>query len=353
MAFAYGALVQESSVTTGTGTWTLSGAPTGMQTFSTGIGNGNTCLYKAVSQDGGYEEGLGTVSAGALARTTIYYSSNAGAAVNFTTPLTISNVANTGQLNGLLPYDYIGGLISAWTSVTSIGCTAGRAKNSTNYTDIILPSAFTKTTSAWAVGTGNGGLDTGAIGASTAYHFFVILKDSDRSADVLFSLSATAPTMPTGYTYFRRIFSIKTNGSSQFTKFFSYQVGASIVTKWDVPIRDVNTTNPGTGTLTHTLTVPTGIRVGVIGNYSAIDGSSSIYALIYSDGQTITAPSSSLYDFSATGGGASGSTFSLSMAGQFISNTSGQIQSKWSVSGAADVLSVFTMGWIDYRNAND
>ena len=74
--------VRENSTTTGTGSFTLSGAVNGFQTFSTAIGNGNTTYYAIVSGSE-WEVGLGTVSAGALSRDTILESSNAGSAVNF------------------------------------------------------------------------------------------------------------------------------------------------------------------------------------------------------------------------------------------------------------------------------
>lgn len=74
--------VQETTTTTGTGTLTLAGAVTGFQTFSSAIGNGNTTYYAIFTTGGSeWEVGLGTVGAGTLARTTIYDSSNAGAAV--------------------------------------------------------------------------------------------------------------------------------------------------------------------------------------------------------------------------------------------------------------------------------
>lgn len=73
--------VQETSTTTGTGTFTLAGAASGFQTFSSAIGNGNTTYYAIV---GGteWEVGLGTVGAGTLARTTLIASST-GSAVSF------------------------------------------------------------------------------------------------------------------------------------------------------------------------------------------------------------------------------------------------------------------------------
>lgn len=63
-----------------------------------------------------------------------------------------------------------------------------------------LPSSMTKRLDAsWAAGTNQGGLDTGAI-ANATYHLWLIKKDSDGSIDVLFSLSSSSPTMPSGYT---------------------------------------------------------------------------------------------------------------------------------------------------------
>jgi hypothetical protein len=84
MALVVNDRVKETSTTTGTGTFTLAGAVTGFETFSSAIGNSNTTYY-AISLQGGaeFEVGLGTVAAGTLARTTIISSSNSDSAVNF------------------------------------------------------------------------------------------------------------------------------------------------------------------------------------------------------------------------------------------------------------------------------
>ena len=75
--------VQETSTTTGTGTFTLAGAVSGFQSFSV-IGDGNTTYY-AIVGGAEFEVGLGTytLSGTTLARTTILESSNGGTAVNF------------------------------------------------------------------------------------------------------------------------------------------------------------------------------------------------------------------------------------------------------------------------------
>ena len=75
--------VQETSTTTGTGTFTLAGAVSGFQSFSV-IGNGNTTYYAIV---GGteWEVGLGTYTSSGttLSRDTVLESSNSGSLVNF------------------------------------------------------------------------------------------------------------------------------------------------------------------------------------------------------------------------------------------------------------------------------
>ena len=76
--------VQETSTTTGTGTFTLDGAVTQFQTFSSAIGNGNTTYYTAYTAGGSdWEVGIGTVGAGTLSRDTILASSNSGNVVTF------------------------------------------------------------------------------------------------------------------------------------------------------------------------------------------------------------------------------------------------------------------------------
>jgi hypothetical protein len=77
--------VNETSTTTGTGTFTLAGAVTGFQSFAA-IGNGNTTYYTIVLQGGTeWEVGLGTYTSSGttLSRDTILSSSNSNNAVNF------------------------------------------------------------------------------------------------------------------------------------------------------------------------------------------------------------------------------------------------------------------------------
>jgi hypothetical protein len=84
MALVLADRVKESTTTTGTTDFVLSGADTGFQTFSAGVGANNTTYY-AVSLGSAFEIGLGTLSSDGLtlARTTVLQSSNSDAKVSF------------------------------------------------------------------------------------------------------------------------------------------------------------------------------------------------------------------------------------------------------------------------------
>lgn len=75
--------VQETSTTTGTGSYTLAGAAAGFRAFSSVCADGDTVFYTAENGTD-WEVGLGTWATGSvLARTTILSSSNSNSAVNW------------------------------------------------------------------------------------------------------------------------------------------------------------------------------------------------------------------------------------------------------------------------------
>ena len=86
MAFITADRVLDSSTSTGTGAFVVSGTPAaGYRTFSAVMSVGDTCYYSIQGQTTSeWEVGLGTYSsANTLTRTTVYSSSNAGSAVTF------------------------------------------------------------------------------------------------------------------------------------------------------------------------------------------------------------------------------------------------------------------------------
>jgi len=76
--------VQQTGTANTTVSFTLSGSVTGFQSFAV-VGDTNTTYYSAFDASGNWEVGLGTYSTTGptLTRTTIYASSNSGAAVTF------------------------------------------------------------------------------------------------------------------------------------------------------------------------------------------------------------------------------------------------------------------------------
>lgn len=249
---------------------------------------------------------------------------------------------------------YLAGLtLSTAGSSATMTTAAGQATDSTNAVSMSLASAMSKTTSAWSAGTGNGGLDTGTIANATWYHWFLIGK-ADGTTDVLASLSATAPTMPSGYTYKRRIGSGLTNGSAQWVAFT--QDGDYV--RWSASVLDVNATNPGTASVTATLaSVPTGVRVKALINANLRLGTSSSAGVYVRDLSATdeapnnpattspAVPGASFVAGSGTGGGAA--------TLEVRTNTSAQIGYRMSASGASDVFGITTLGWIDRRGRDD
>src|SRR5204863_423086 len=81
---------------------------------------------------------------------------------------------------------------------TTFSVAAGVAANSTNADMLTLAASINKTTAAWAVGTGNGALDTGAIATATWYHVYLIKRPDTQVVDIAVSLSASGPTYSIG-----------------------------------------------------------------------------------------------------------------------------------------------------------
>jgi hypothetical protein len=73
--------------------------------------------------------------------------------------------------------------------------------------------------SAWAAGTGVGGLFSGAVAASTTYHLFVIKNTSTGDVDAGFDTDINAANRPVAYDEYARVASLKTDGSGNLYQF--------------------------------------------------------------------------------------------------------------------------------------
>lgn len=95
----------------------------------------------------------------------------------------------TGVPSGVVR-SYLAGLtLSAAGSSSSFGIAVGVAADSANAVMLSLATAYTKTTGAWAVGTGNGSLDIGTIANNLFYFPYLIRRPDTGVVDVLTSLA--------------------------------------------------------------------------------------------------------------------------------------------------------------------
>lgn len=199
------------------------------------------------------------------------------------------------------PRGYIDGMILSNDGVTPntiIDVAAGTCRSDDNTVDITL-AAFTKTTGGtFVAGSGAAGKDTAFSLVSAWIHIFAIYNPSTAVSDVLLSNSATAPTLPSGYTKKRYIGSILTNGSSNIVTFRQKQD----YFEWITPGLDYSQASPGTGTLTITANTPSGVAVRAVVN--ALTLASGFY--IFPTFGTVSAPSTSAAPLaSAEDGGSS------------------------------------------------
>ena len=105
-------------------------------------------------------------------------------------------------------------------AANDIDVTPGIARAESNDDSLLLTATLVKRLdAAWAVGTNQGGIDTGAEAASTVYAVWLIKRPDTGVVDALFSTSFTAPTMPTNYTKKRLIGMIRNDAALAISTF--------------------------------------------------------------------------------------------------------------------------------------
>lgn len=401
-------LVHETTTTTGTGALTVA-AKNGRVTFNTAFGTGGTDLFfYFVSHQGfaEWERGTGHLSdSTTLVRDTVIASSNADAAVDFSagtmdvttdvphthqhahyqqdaTPVNpgvgdtwtrLTDVGtfeyiddgdstqwverNVGGGSGTLAKGYLFGLGTSNDTDTAhdILIAVGQCVDSTGTTLMKLTTAIAKQIdAAWAAGDDAGGLDgTESVGgtpdASTTYHLYLISDDSGTTVDAVFSETAPAsgPTLPSGYTKYRRIASFPLDGSANVVAYS--QLGDEFLLS--VPVSEFTTNVPGTDAVTPALSVPLGIQVDAIFAFHLQDDSpaADTNALITAIDQADTAPSATVFTVrleNSTDGTDTGANTGWI---RVRTDTSGQIRYHLDNSDGGLWAIGVTSGWIDTR----
>jgi hypothetical protein len=229
------------------------------------------------------------------------------------------------------------------TPNTVIDIATGSAVDDAGGTYLSLATAITKSISGtFAAGTGSNGLDTGTVANNTWYHIFLISKAAGASPDILFSTSATAPTMPATYTLKRRIGSVRTDGSAHIYAFtqiedtFLYNA---------TPTFEFATANPGTSAVNVTLSYsPTGVKVQALLNFVMDSGTAVTQNSLVLSSSLVSdqAPSNIVSNYGVQVGEGRD-------VAALWTNTSAQIRYRFATSASDTQLEMATYGWVDPR----
>lgn len=219
---------------------------------------------------------------------------------------------------------------------------AGQCRDATNTHNLLLSALTKQSDVAWAVGTNQGGLDTGAVG-NNDYYIWAIKRSDTGVTDVLFSLSSTAPTMPTNYDFKRLIGWFKRVGGT-IVAFHTYELsGGGLELIWDAPTLDVNLANTlTTSGRTDAVKVPLNFSTHAHLNVAVRDYAAGVKAWVYCPDQTSAAPSVTVAPLAnaVMESGALHTSVQL----RIRTNSSGQIGARGSVA-TVDLYAVSTMGF--------
>ena len=241
----------------------------------------------------------------------------------------VSTASFSGFINGLITSN------NAIDALKDIDIADGSCRDATNTENMVLASALGKRLDAtWTVGgtpaATVGGLDTGSIAADSWYYIWLIKRTDTGVVDALFSLSSTAPTMPTNYDKKRLIAAVLTDATPDIIAY--YQYGGQFI--WDVLVEDVSGVGDSAGALV-TLSIPVIQCNANLGLYLT-DAATKQY-LVTSPDQTNTAPSSSLFDIQVNAGATAGN------ASTNIPTNTGQVRHR--TSAAVTSARIYTRGW--------
>lgn len=197
---------------------------------------------------------------------------------------------------------------------------------------------------------GANGLDAGSLGASTWYAVWAIFNPAGPTLASLISLSATAPTLPSGYTYMLRVGWVRTDGSKhllrtlQLGRRAQYIVGTNPAVVPNIAngvAGTFSTTSPVLAAVSVANVVPStaaAIHVAITGNYTGASGAGALAAPNTGWGGTNNGPA-----------GSAGNVWAL------VANVNNVIAAAWIVleattiawTGNGTASAVSCLGWED------
>ncbi|WP_155951286.1 hypothetical protein [Rhizobium mesoamericanum] len=233
---------------------------------------------------------------------------------------------------------FINGLITGKTSAYVVSIGAGSAKG--NGLFVTNPGAFTKNLNAvWAAGSGNGGRDTAAaITANTTYHLHALINNTTGDPDFLFSLSPTAPTVPSGYSLVTRIDWCYTNATPNAIWDYT-QVGNEKFLGVSTWINTTGSIADALYTLPAAIPVPGGIRTAVTILVSTASNTNGSVSTAVNDADAALANYGPVYATSTVGGVVASTANGA--GGRCKTNTSRQLRMLFNISGNGGQTQVY------------
>jgi len=276
-----------------------------------------------------------------------------GTAITLKPPATSGTIAVGADSLGLfLPRSYLAGFGLTYQTITTFDIAAGQCRDSTNAANITL-SAITgcalSASTAWSAGNSANKLNNQAIPAAGTLHVFAMRKDSDGTGEILIDASLT-PSLPSGYTYYRRIASLRTSSSvwiqwNQFGDMFQWE---------NLQDNSAGFATISTTAANYAVTVPSGIKVIALVQ-AQLGGTSNTGGLrLYDPDLADVAITASGNALGTSGVVAVGSTSARIVAeAQVPTNTSAQIRAVHDTGITAGTADLRTRGWIDRRGRDD
>lgn len=266
----------------------------------------------------------------------------------------IANAADPGSYGSGSIFGLILSNTSGFTT-TRVTVSAGQARDSTNSSNLVVVTPITKRLDAvWAAGNNNGGRDTAsALANGQTWHVHLIFNPSTLAVDALFSASPTAPTLPSGFTRFRRIGSIILEAASTSIRQF-----LQIDDWFKLKTRSTDYANAanGSGPYLRQITVPSGVKVEAEIYYQSASSSPSItnpaFSGLYDPDFGVPAPfgGSTQWAQVRTGDPASSTTLSTRYVTKIIRQFTDSARNIYSYSqDPNDIIAIGVLGWRDDR----
>lgn len=249
-----------------------------------------------------------------------------------------------------LPRSYLTGLDlsnNGVDAVNDIDIAVGECRDDADGNNLV-PAAGTRAIDAVFSEGGPGFRDsTDNLTGAKTFHIYTI--GGSGKTDDFFASTSLTPTLPTGFTFKRRIMSIRWSGS---LIILFKQLGNEVLL--DVAVGDYNIADPGISAVLRTLSVPTGIKVWAEHSFNMRDSSTGAThtMLVTSPDVADTVPSANVSNMvkslgTATVDGSGGNQITVR------TNTSGQVRTRLDVSNAGINIRGTTFGWIDRRGRDD